>query len=602
MSVVPTTDVRGRSRWRAFEAWVGTRGSAAALFGVALAVFAFQSVVLPVGPGRDMGRYVQTYLQLGYHVPIVPSVLDTRGPLAALGVGVPLEVGGWAAEIWLALLFASSIVAWGYVALTFGARAALATSVLLLLYPGYGIMFHALASDSLFAAAFAGWAILLTKAMVRPSVGAFLFAGLGMGALVLVRPANQVLIVMAATPLLVRAPWRERLRRAAAFFVGAVAVAQCWPIYTTWRYGDALGLRPSSSALLLAFVLLPVIAPPRWRRLVAVVVVAGAVSMAAVIAVKGVSLRSPTYYARAVAQVPQGNVFLFRAFEMERIVSPSNGSASRKMARVVQRELLAKEPYRSYGVSIDDFFSSGSDRMFGDLTSLAGQVDLPAVTDEAIRRHPRAFLTGIASTLSDLLWTKRVYRSEPATSTSESRGGSNGGGQDLVVIDGRKLPRPTGGQPIPASRVGLEIQTLFGGAREVWRSASVHPLVFDDARDARRYAAFNDDTTRLVDRIPTRGSDAELVHRFNQTSHVFPPPAVWLALGLVGFALRRPRCALVALTLSAAALIVIVSTALIAFAVAEYAAPVSPVFILLAAAGLLAPGRNTADVTRTVPT
>lgn len=324
--------------------------------------------------------------------------------------------------------------------------------------------------------------------------------------------------------------------------------------------------------------------------------------MAAVIAVKGVSLRSPTYYARAVAQVPQGNVFLFRAFEMERIVSPSNGSASRKMARVVQRELLAKEPYRSYGVSIDDFFSSGSDRMFGDLTSLAGQVDLPAVTDEAIRRHPRAFLTGIASTLSDLLWTKRVYRSEPATSTSGSGGGSNGGGQDLVVIDGRKLPRPTGGQPIPASRVGLEIQTLFGGAREVWRSGSVHPLVFDDARDARRYAAFNDDTTRLVDRIPTRGSDAEVVHRFNQTSHVFPPPAVWLALGLVGFALRRPRCALVALTLSAAALIVIVSTALIAFAVAEYAAPVSPVFILLAAAGLLAPGRNTADVTRTGPT
>jgi hypothetical protein len=323
-----------------------------------------------------------------------------------------------------------------------------------------------------------------------------------------------------------------------------------------------------------------------------------------VIAVKGVAFRNPTYYVRAVAQVPQGNVFLFRAFEMERIVSPSNGPASRKMARVVRRELLAKEPYRSYGVSTDDFFSSGSDRMFGDLTSLAGQVDLPAVTDEAIRRHPRPFLTGIASTLSDLLWTKRVYRSEPATSTSGSRGGGGGSGedQDLVVIGGRTLPRPTGGQPIPASRVGLEIQTLFGGAREVWRSASVHPLVFDDARDARRYAAFNDDTARLVDRIPTRGSDAELVHRWNQTSHVFPPPAVWLAIGLVGFALRRPRRALVALTLSAAALIVIVSTALIAFAVAEYAAPVSPVFILLAAAGLLAPGRDAADVTRTVPT
>jgi len=591
VDVVSANGARTASRWQAFEAWVGTRGSAIALFVLTLAVFAVESVVLPVHPGRDMGRYIQTFQQLAYQVSIVPSDLNTRGPLAALGVGVPLSIGGWAAEIWLALLYASSILAWGVVAMTFGKRAALLTTGLLLVYPGYGILFHALASDSLFAAAFAGWAVLLTRAIMRPSVSPFLYAGLGMGALVLVRPANQVLIVVALVPLLVSGPWRERLRWVAAFFVGAVAVAQSWRIYAAWRYDDSVALRPSSAALVVALVLLPLLFSPPWRRRLAVGVAALAVAGIAAVAVRGVTLQSPTYYLRGVAQVPQGNVYLFRAFEMQRIVSPQNGPASRKMARVVQRRLLDEEPYRSYGVTLDEFFSSGSDRIFGDLTSLSGEVDLNAVTNEAIRKHPRAFASGIARTLWDMLWTKRVYGPEPSsTDVGGARTGAGGGGgdEDVIVVNGKKLPRPTGGQPLPASRVGLVINTLYGkSAQEIWRSATEHPLVFDDPRDARRYANFNAETSRLTDRIPTRGAREALVHRLNQTSHGFPPAVVWLLLGLVGFALRRPRHALVAFALTGAGLVVIASTALVAFAVAEYTAPVSPAFILLAAAGLL---------------
>ena len=160
MSVASAARPRIVSRWLSFEAWVGTRASAAALFALALAVFGIESAFLPAYPGRDMARYLETFVQLGYHVPVYPAVLNTRGPLAALGVGVPLEIGGWAAEVWLALLYALSIVAWGRIALVFGARAAVLTSALLLISPGYGILFHQLASDSLFAAAFAGWGLL----------------------------------------------------------------------------------------------------------------------------------------------------------------------------------------------------------------------------------------------------------------------------------------------------------------------------------------------------------------------------------------------------------------------------------------------------------
>jgi hypothetical protein len=131
------------------------------------------------------------------------------------------------------------------------------------------------------------------------------------------------------------------------------------------------------------------------------------------------------------------------------------------------------------------------------------------------------------------------------------------------------------------------INTIYGGAREVWRSATEHSFVFDDPRDERRVQVFDDHTDRLVMRIPTRESNDSVVNRLNQASRYFPPPAVWVVLGFAAVALRRPRPALVAVAPAVAGLAVIVVTALVAFPVPEYALPVSPAFILLAVAGLL---------------
>jgi hypothetical protein len=402
-----------------------------------------------------------------------------------------------------------------------------------------------------------------------------------MGALVLVRPANQVLIVMALLPLLVRAPWSRRLAWLAAFFIASAVVTQGWKALADLRYSDAVALTPSGMVLAAALVLLPLLLPAAWRwRLAAVAVPLVAV----VVVVKGPGLRSPVHYVRTAAQAPSSDVFLFRAFELDRIVQPDNGPASREMGHIVQRELLAHEPYRSYGIDLQEFFGSGSDRMFGDLTNLPG-VDLPAVTDEAIGSHPWTFAKSIATTVWQQLWARRVYA---ATSSGDGSDAPAGGGEsDFIVVDGKRLPRPSGGEPIPASRIGPEIRTLRGGAREEWRSASEHPLVFDDPRDAQRYARFERDTDRLVRRIPTRDANDGLVHRLNQTSHAFPPLLVWLVVGVVGLAVRRPQGALEALAPALAALVVIVATSLVALAVAEYAVPVSPAFVLLAAVGLV---------------
>jgi hypothetical protein len=588
VSVLTASHPRLASRWRSFEAWVGTRSSAAVLFGVALAVFALQSIILPAYPGRDMARYLQTFVQLGYHVPVYPAVLNTRGPLSALGVGLPLELGGWAAEVFLAVLYAVSIVGWARVAYTFGPRAAALTSALLLVYPGYGILFHQLASDALFAAGFAGWAVLLARAIQRPSVKAFLLVGLGMGILVLVRPANQVLIVMALLPLVLRARWSERLAWVAAYVIPAVAVAQGWKALAELRYGDAVSLEPSTGLLALALVLAPFLLRAPWRgsaflglALLAVVVVA----------LKGWPGESPSQYVRSVKE-NESNQFLYRAFELDRIMSPDNGPASRRLARVVQRDLLTREPYRSYGIDVKEFFSSGSNRIFGDLTGVAHSADLAAATREAIRSHPGTFASSIARTLWDQLANRPVYAPEPVVAVgTEEAAAPQGGEPETIVVNGRRLPKPTEGQLIPASAIGPFLYTPGGPAQEVWRSPTEHQTVFTDARDQHRVEKFGRAVDRLI-RIPTRDGREAAIHRLNQASHRFPPLVAWLVIGLAGLAVRRPRRALVALAPCVPGLVVIVATALIAPPVAEYAGPVSPAFLLLAAAGLVgAPAR-----------
>ena len=474
-------------RWRSFEEWVGSRNSAFALFGLALAVFALESVFLPAYPGRDMSRYLETFFQLGYDVPVYPAVLNTRGPLSAIGVGVPLAISGWAAELWLALLYACSIVAWARVALAFGSRAAILTSALLLVFPGYGILFHQLASDSLFAAGFAIWALLMMRAIQRPSVKAFAFVGLGMGALVLIRPANQVLLVMALLPLVLRAPWRDRLAWLAAFFIPAVALSQAWKAIAELRYGDAVFLNPSTGLLALSALLVPLLLSSPWRGRVAAVM---AVLVVAALGIKGLPGQSPAQYTRSVIR-NESNQFVYRSFELDRIMAPENGPASRRLARVVERELLPREPYRSYGVDVHEFFASGSDRIFGDLTGVAAASDLAEATREAIRKHPRTFVSSIARTWWEQLSNRPVY-------APESLGGATRGRRFAAEPDGlhrRERPPPPKtvrgpADPLFGNRASaLDARRVGTGGLDVCHGASASSSAIRVMPDATRTSA-----------------------------------------------------------------------------------------------------------------
>lgn len=518
------------------------RWGIAAVFGLALAVWWLQALVIPLGPGRDLGTYLGAYIQLFQAHPIDLGFVLGRTPVSALVVGGLLQLAGGAlAAAAVSLLYAGSIVAWFLAARRFGAKAALITVVALLLYPGYGILFHELSSDAVFAAAFAAWSLLVVRALHAPSARGFALVGAGVGVLVLIRPGNQVLLALAVVPLLVCATWRARLVSAAAFLVPAVALIAGWAVHNGLRYDNY-----------------------------------------------------------TIARGGNATVPFYRAFVTDKIVRPSNGPASQQLARAVEHDLLPKEPYRSYRITLDDFFTEASPRMQVDLLALSDRLKgwhtnyrwLRDVGVEAVEAHPQRYARGVVGSTWGML-TQGLYRTitsgsggqETAAGGASATAGASGG--DTVVIGGKTLPKPSEGEPIPAAHEG-GVSTPDNSISTVWTSPTEHHLVFVHPGAEARYDALHRRIAELGGNLPDRAGSPALARRLNQASRWFVPPVLWLAIGIVALALRRPRKALALAVPTVAGLLVIVLTALGLPAEPHYSVPVAPAFVLLAGGALFA--------------
>src|SRR5713101_381519 len=159
-----------------------TRRGVVIVFLAALAVWWLQALVIPLGPGRDFGTYIGAYIELFQSHPIDLGYVLDRTPGATLAVGGLLDLAGGAlAEPAMSLLYAASITAWFLAARIFSRRAALLTAVVLLAWPSYGILFHELSSDAVFAAAFAGWSLLVVRVLLSPTPRRIALVGAGVG-------------------------------------------------------------------------------------------------------------------------------------------------------------------------------------------------------------------------------------------------------------------------------------------------------------------------------------------------------------------------------------------------------------------------------------
>ncbi len=501
------------------------------LFGLALGVYWLVSVALPLVPGRDLPTYIAVWVQLDQWDSVLPMTMLYRTPVAPIVAIGPLDLfGAWGAQVWMSLLYAASILAWALVASRAGARATVLTSAALLVFPGYVLLFHRLASDAVFAAGFALWALLVARALDRPTPARFALVGLGVAALALIRPGNQVLALVAALPLLVGLPWRRRLACGAVTLAAIVLPLGAWAVNNGVRYDDY-----------------------------------------------------------AVARGGAAYLPFFRAFTTDHIVDPANGPHSRELAKVVRRDLLPLEPYRSRGIDVETFFAKGQDRLFEDLLNLTDRTwgwdsnyaMLRSVAIESIRAHPGTYLGGVARTFRSLLW--RPFQLElrssatPADATSaptrpaRSRGGP--------------APEPDG-ELIPAANQGFYATTPDGRAREIWTSPTEHALVFRNPRDAARSSKLGAAVGSRMSELPAYPGRPAAVHQLSRLSWLWPPALVWLAVGLVALAIRRPK-ALLVLVLTASALAVVLLNAATIYAIHEFAVPVVPAFVLLAAVGLV---------------
>jgi hypothetical protein len=497
---------------------------------IALGVFAFRALAWPLQTGRDLDEYLLAYVQLLDRDVLLPWSLLFRTPITPLVAGGSLDVaGGVLAEPLAALLFAGSVVAWAAAARTFGPRTALAVALAVLAYPGWGAMFHELSSETTFAAAFSLWAWLVARAAVSPSTGRFALVGAAVGLLALIRPGNTALLAFAAFPFVVPGAWRKRLRWATAVALCGVLPLVAWSAHNGLRFGE-WGLARGGNAII------------------------------------------PFY----------------RAFITDHIVSGENGYDSRRLAGAMERHLLTREPYRSYGVTLDELFARGSFRVHEDLYLLSDQVfgwdDDYAVLRgaglEGVRAHPGTYARGVLGTVEDQL-TKAFFRALPAATPN-----APDADDDTVVVNGQRLPRPSEGEPIPGGQV-VWISRPDGRIRQAWDSPTEWHLEFDVPSDEGRLDAIQAHVDDLFDALPDRTGNTTLALRLNQASRWYPRPWMWILLGIVALAVRRPRGASTLVALSLAAFAVVFLNALGLFADLHFLLPVAPAFVLLGLGALL---------------
>lgn len=513
---------------------VPTRRGAAILFAAAFAVYWIEALGWPMAKGRDTWDYLVYYLQLLDADPPMSELQVYRPPLTPIVVGLPLDVGGiWLLELVFALLFATAIVAWSATALTFGRVPALFAAGLLLVHPAYATLYHQASSDAVFATGLAAWSLLVARAMRSPTGARFAAMGAGIAVLVLVRPANQVLLPLAVVaPLVAYVAWRRKLVLAALCVVAAVAPLVAWAAHNGIRYD------------------------------------------------------SPSVARGGKAWVP-----FLQVFTANRTIAPENGPSSARLARLIEDDVLDEDPHASLGVTLPEYLANGSNYEAVRLIALSDSVlgrdeNYDLLFDsalEAIREHPGTYVRGVADTFWEFLVQRPLREDvapreqtapEPPEPTFESGGATLPNPQATVLV------------------VGVPYGFVWCASPYFDSCIAADPAqVWSDPERQERYREIVAQVRAWDAELPTREGVAFVPEILNRITPRFPTPPLWLAAGVVALAIRRPRDWRTILLLWAAAFLVLLVHAASQGVAPEFALPVYPIFVV-GALGALAGERR----------
>jgi hypothetical protein len=527
----PVVDQAARRIW----SLVPTRWGALALFALSLGVYALEALAWPVAVtfGRDSHEYLVYYLDFFHATPLFPQVMLAHTPIAPFVLGILFEGGPRLVEAGLAVAYAASIVAYAAAAARFSTLSAVLTAGALLAWPSYGSLFHQVDSDGLFALGFALWVLVVVRTAQKPSTIGFALNGLVLAALVLVRPSSQLLFLFALFPLFLGFPWWTRLRWSGAFVVAAALPLILWAGINLARY-DGFTL---------------------------------------------------SRYGRA-------NIPFWRVLMINHMVRPENGPASRELVAAIQRDLLNREPYRSYDIDLERFLGRPPWIAWWDLVALSDRTwgwstdgrKLFSVAIEAIRRHPGTYAHGVGRTIWSFLDNR--YLTYFDTNTAGSLTGTQG--SDEVVVDGRRLPAR-----IVAPAIGFTAASRPDGrVLADWRSITRPRIRFDDPALNERLASFTETLRRWEQ--PPREPSARVANWLNfELERRYPRRWLWLLIAVAALAIRRPKGVAPLITMTLLGLALTAFYALSFPAIPQFVLPVAPAFVLLAVVALTSRRRET---------
>jgi hypothetical protein len=540
---------KGRARAlldRALEL-VPTRWGALVLFAVAFGVFWLEALAWPLAKGRDLWDYLSYYLELFHGHTVFPQMMAFRTPVTPVVLGVPLSVGGATAlEIVLGVMFAVSVVAWAAAALTFGRWAAVLAAALVLAYPGYATLFHEASSDPVSATGFALWSLLVVRVVTRPTTFGFAAVGVGAAALALTRPANQILLFGVLLPLAASGRWRSRITWAAAFVAAALIPLGAWVLHN--------GIRFNSYSI----------------------------------------SRGRDQFVPFYDQFVTGRV------------AATNGPASERLARLAERDVLTLPAYRAARESVSTYFAAPSNyeavRMFGLADKAFGLSGGPAFLHEVgvealdhghtptgAKGHGGGTSGYFLSAPIHGVWRLLDFAIGPAPGTKQPAVYPAPG--PTTTTNGRVVPNPA----------ALGPNLLAIGYGFFWCAADdINLCILRDPSTAyanpatqRRYVdvvtkvrAWN---AELSDRNGSRFVAAQL---WRATYH-FPRGWMFLVVGGIALAWRRPRNLRVIVVVPLLALLVLAIHALVTGPDPAYGLPVYPALFVFASAALVGDRRPT---------
>ena len=346
-----------------------------------------------------------------------------------------------------------------------------------LLYPGYGALFHELASEIVFAAGFAVWTALAVRAALTPTAWRFAALGAATALIALTRPVNQAFLVVAILPLALAGSWRARLGRTIAF-VGVAAV-----LLGAWAGDEPLALRRPRG---------------RPRR-------AGELPVL------------PRVHRRSDRRARERRG-VAGAGRPRRARAPAEGAVP--LVRRRPRDVLrARQPAPA----------RGPDRPLRPAVRLGLGLRAPGSRRPRERARPPGRRSRGTSSASSGRSSRS--RSSPVVSTSLQRSRPHPAGAGLRPRPA--LPEPTEGEVVPSEHQSAQLSTPDGSIREVWTSPTEHVLEFDDPAKRARWLANDRREAELFAAFPDRWSSPWLGLQLDRSSKLYPPLWSWLLVGVV---------------------------------------------------------------------